>query len=110
MNNTVISSFPLYNNLLVELTNTDLTIKQKEELIHNINSIDNDGMERVYLLVWMYSIDNPNTVIIPECLNGTIEFNLNELPARLNQLLYKFIDIHKKTCEEDNKRFGGNLS
>lgn len=103
------SNFPLYESLSSDVINEDLTIKQKEEYMKLIKNIDLDGAERIYVLIRMYQLENSEdktTFKIPyggKYVKNDLKFDLNELPFELKQILYKFILIHSKTMEEENK-------
>ena len=102
------SNFPLYDNLLTDISNTDLTTSQKDEFMKLVKNIDVDGIERIYVLIRMYQLENSedkSTFKIPyggKFVKNDIKFDLNELPNELKQLIYKFVKIHSSTMEEEN--------
>jgi hypothetical protein len=104
------SNFPLYENLINESEDTDLTTKQKDDLIKMIKKIETDieGIERIYVLIRMYQLEygeDKNTFKIPfggKYVKNDLKFDLNELPNKLKQIIYKFVRIHCKTMEEEN--------
>lgn len=114
--------FPLYMSLLNNLSKKELTLKQKKEFIDKIKIIDNNGVELLYALIITYYIDNyhvnntnlvsiVNTTDVNNFLpyesvytNNNIEFDFEKFPCQLKNILYKFIDIHLKSTEEDKKR------
>lgn len=101
------SNFPLYDSLSKDILNKDLSIKQKNDFINNVKNIDNTGSELIYALIKVYhiqNIDEKNTIILPfegEYLNNEIKFDLDKLPNKLKQILFKFLQIHTKTMKED---------
>ena len=103
------SNFPLYDTLSIDLPNIDITEKQKEDLLKLIKTIDTDGIERIYVLIRMYQLENSDdksTFKIPyggKYVKNDIKFDLNDLPNELKQLLYKFVNIHCKTMEEEKR-------
>jgi hypothetical protein len=110
------SLFPLYNNLIKDIPKKDLTTKQKDFIIKNIDNIDDNAKELVYVLIKFYSNNEnkDNTENLPykglkdnfdkntELYN--ITWNLLELPITLRQILYKFISLHMKQKEDEIKR------
>jgi hypothetical protein len=96
------SNFPLYDNLINEIkTEEDLTTKQKDEFIKLVDNIDENASELIYALIRVYQLENSenkNTFTLPfngTFINESIKFDLNELPNKLKQILYKFIVLNK---------------
>ena len=48
------SGFPLYDNLIKNLPKKDLTVKEKEQFILNIDNIDLNGQQLLYVLVVVF--------------------------------------------------------
>jgi|688.fasta_scaffold1300291_1 hypothetical protein len=102
------SNFPLYDNLSSNITNNDLTVKQKDEFIKTVSEIDNDGAELIYALIRSYQLDKSdikNTFILPFdgiCVDKDIKFNLADFPIPLRQILYKFIKLHINSIKENS--------
>jgi hypothetical protein len=108
------SGFPLYDNLIQKLSKKDLTVKEKEQFIKNIEEIDSNGRELIYALIMIYHSQNDEIKVkIPynginiqtniKSLNN-ITWNYMDFPIKLRNLLYKFICLHIKTFKEDNTR------
>lgn len=110
------SGFPLYDNLSKDLSaKKDLTVKQKTDLIKNINLIDQDGQELVYALIYYYYINNETisdsnippykgkSQETPSNLQN-ITWNLGNFPIKLRVLLHNFLTMHMKKLAEDGKR------
>lgn len=110
------SGFPLYDNLSKDLSaKKDLTVKQKTDLIKNINLIDQDGQELVYALIYYYYINNETISEsnippykgkpqeTPSNLQN-ITWNLGNFPIKLRVLLHNFLTMHMKKLAEDGKR------
>jgi hypothetical protein len=102
-------NFPFYDSMIKDIKNKDLTMKQKSEFITKIESIDEDGIELVYALIRIYEIrheENTGTIKLPYegkyIDKSNIEFDLDLLPNKLKQLLFKFVNIHLKKMEEEN--------
>ena len=95
------SNFPLYDNLLAETDIVDdLTENEKTELIKLIKSIDNIGAEYIYVLIRIYQLENSDdksTFKLPyggKYIKNDVKFDLNELPNKLKQMLFKFVKKH----------------
>lgn len=92
--------YPIYNNLLKDTIDKDLTITQKRLMIKRISKIDTSGHELIYALIRMYQYDNnqENTSFtLPykgEYKDYDVCFDINNLPNRLKQILFKFVGIH----------------
>jgi len=95
------SNFPLYDNLFAETDIVDdLTENEKTELIKLIKSIDNVGAEYIYVLIRIYQLENSDdksTFKLPyggKYIKNDVKFDLNELPNKLKQMLFKFVKKH----------------
>jgi hypothetical protein len=105
------SGFPLYDNLIQKLPKKDLTVKEKEQFIKNIDEIDPNERELIYALIMIYYAQNEdkkvklpyngiNTETNIRSLNN-ITWNYMDFPVKLRNLLYKFICLHIKTFQEE---------
>lgn len=100
--------FPLYDTLMSEIKDRDLTVTQKTELIKKIENIDKDGSELVYALIKCYYVKNENRITSNNPYNSTIKennitYDLASFPHKLRQILYKFIQKHTKKLKEDKQ-------
>lgn len=103
------SNFPLYDSLSADVSSVDLKVKQKDEFMKLVKSIDNEGLDRIYVLIRMYQLENSedkSTFKLPyggKYIKNDLKFDLNELPNELKHILYKFVKIHSSKMEEDNE-------
>lgn len=104
---TTMSTFPLYDSLVSNIEEKDLTASQKLSFVKKTNKIDIIGRELMYALIKVYEKENENTLsefpyegIIE---NDSITFDLSNFPIKLRQLLYKFLNAHIKKMSEENK-------
>ena len=103
------SNFPLYESLSADVSNLDLTTKQKDEFMKLVKNIDIEGSERIYVLIRMFQLENSedkSTFKIPyggKYIKTDLKFDFNDLPNELKHILYKFIKIHTSTMEEEMK-------
>lgn len=109
------SNFPLYDSLNRNLSKKDLTVKEKEEFLNKIENIDETGRDLVYALIQVYRIQNENDItldILPykgireQTSKGkeNVTWNFTDFPIKLRQILYKFIQMHTQSMEEDTVR------
>ena len=113
------STFPLYDNLIKDISTVDLTIKQKNTIVKSISKLDDNTKELIYVLVQYYFKKNENIgkkiddslpysgdkkQIKNNKILYDVSWNLTDLPIQLRQILYKFITLHLKQKEEDIKR------
>lgn len=105
------STFPLYEQMSRDIKNKDLTKKQKKEFVTLVSKIDTHGAELMYVLIRIFEMNNSKmsgTYKLP--YSGTytskndITFDLESLPIKLKQLLFKFINIHIKAMEEERRK------
>jgi hypothetical protein len=104
MNNT----FPLFQNLISESDEKDLTQVQKKAFIKKLDKIDQDGINLIYALIssfWIYEKNELDSKIPykGEVYDKDITFDLDLFPKKLKQILYKFIQMHVKKMNEDKK-------
>ncbi len=103
------STFPLFNNLLAESEEKDLTQVQKKAFIKKLEKIDQDGNNLIYALILSYWVNETRELDtkIPydgECYDKDVTFDLDNFPKKLKQVLYKFVQLHVKKMNEDKKR------
>jgi hypothetical protein len=102
-------SFPLYETLITGVPDKKLTLLQKKELMKKISALSQETHELVYCIIRRHSnLENmceetkaPYNAVITgteECAD--IEFDINSLPLMLQQVLYKFMNIHYKNLKE----------
>jgi hypothetical protein len=103
------SNFPLYDTLLKDTSNDDLTTKQKNQFMDFIKDIDDIGSELIYVLITMFYLENgedKNTFKIPyggKYVETDLTFNLTDFPFQLRQILFKFVNLHSKNSTLSSK-------
>jgi hypothetical protein len=101
------SSLPIYETLLNELPDEDLTQVEKTQFMTLIKNIDDYGSEVMYALIRMFQLEHcedKTTFKIPyggKFIKNDIKFDLLELPNKLKQILYKFLLMHTKSQNEE---------
>jgi hypothetical protein len=93
------NNFPLYTTLKTGIPTKDLTILQKNKIVNKIEEMDSEGHELIYALIKTFS--NENEVIPCVINNDSITFDLEKMPTKLKQIIYKFILFHEKKIIED---------
>lgn len=102
------TNFPLYDNLYQNIQSKDLTVKQKNDFMEKIKNINDIGSELIYALIRVYQMENnneDNSIILPydgKFIDNDMIFDLNLLPNKLKQILYKFVKLHTRTMNEEN--------
>jgi hypothetical protein len=104
------TNFPLYDSLMRDTFNKELTIKQKKLFMTRIEEIDGTGKEFIYALIKYHFINtnkdsNQNDLYKCKIISGELglrdlTWDLNDLPLRLRQILFKFTEINQKRQEE----------
>lgn len=89
------------------LKEKDLTSSQKGSFLKKTSKIDTDGRELMYALIKVYEKENEQTLSkLPyggRMENGAITFDLCNIPTKLRQLLYKFLNAHIDKMAEESK-------
>jgi hypothetical protein len=113
------TNFPLYDNLIKDISKKDLTVAQKEELVSKLNSIDDNGRDLVYALIQFYNIENikergddeyseelpyEGTRVEVKKQKENLTWSLSDFPLRLRHILYKFVNMHSQTMKELEQR------
>jgi hypothetical protein len=99
-------TFPLYQDLFKNSTETDLTDDQKDELIKKIKKMDLEGHELIYALIRCFQLENETNYELPyegKSLKLGYKFDLEKFPKKLRQIVYKFSEKHLEKMKEDQK-------
>ena len=98
--------FPLYDSLSKSSVKKDLTTKQKNYFISNIEKLDIDGIELIYSLIKIHEINtcveisNYKLPFQGVFVSRDMQFDLNIFPNILKHILYNFLLMHLKSMEE----------
>lgn len=109
-------SFPLYDFLIKDISNKELTKDEKIKLMSIIPTLDQKGHDNIYTLIRVHGLktDMGGNIFetpydgqkIDKILNGKptrdIKFNIDKLPYIVSQLVYKFAIIHTQSMTEDS--------
>jgi len=74
-----------------------------------IKSIDEKGSELIYALIRVFQMENSDDITtfkLPydgKYSKNDMKFDLNKLPNKLKQILYKFVKLHTETMKEETK-------
>lgn len=101
------TSFPLYDSLIKGISTKNLLVKQKNELISNIINFDQSGSELIYTLIRFYGKNDNNDSELPyeaEKVDGKVVFDLEKMPNKLKQILYKFSVLHIENMNAEKRR------
>ena len=108
------SGFPLYDNLIKDLPKKDLTVKEKEQFILNIDKIDLNGRQLMYALVVVFYQNTTDTTstIVPyegakeEVNKGVYNFSwvFTKFPVKLRHILVNFVKIHLHQQKNEEAR------
>lgn len=98
--------FPLYSHLRNEINeDRSLTNNQKDELVEKIKELDDQGCSLVYALIRYYQIyeDRMDAMETPYGMKKQkpgYRFCLEDMPVLLQQLIYRFVNLHIETLRE----------
>lgn len=103
------NTFPLYETLLKDTVNKELTNKQKDILLERIQTLDLSGKELTYALIKSYfeRCEKKDAVgYLFDCEINTVDglsdftWDLLKLPPRLKQILFKFTEMNQQRQAE----------
>lgn len=102
------TDFPLYKTLSMNLPDKKLTIAQTSSLLKIIPTLEQEAQELVYILIKCYALERKDcdAFTLPydaKFSKNKIDFDLDNFPNQLCQLLYKFVKIHDKKILEDKE-------
>ena len=104
----MMSNFPLYDTLIKEVSDQDLSTEQKDEFISKVKKIDHSGAELIYAIIRTYQMDkcdDRSFFKLPfegKYQKNDIKFNLETMPFPLKQMLYTFISKHSLKMKEEH--------
>jgi len=88
----------------------EFTPESQEFFLKNIKNIDEKGYEMIYILIKTFEIENNplyNQLKLPYEGSGVppkeMKFDLEKFPEKLKKILFKFLTIHIKNMEEEQK-------
>ncbi|MDD4931684.1 MAG: hypothetical protein PHG66_06095 [Candidatus Colwellbacteria bacterium] len=110
-------SFPLYDVLIKDVSDNELTREEKTKLMSIIPTLDQKGQDNMYTLIRVHGLKTKaggNIFEIPydgqnvdKMTTGKntrdIKFNIDKLPPTVAQLIYKFAMIHIDTMSNDER-------
>jgi hypothetical protein len=99
--------FALYNTLNKDLPSKDLTAANKAELVKSISTLSENAIELVYALIKYHNMnDKKNSDMYNQTRqnvrNATadISWNLNDLPIKLRNILFRFVQLEERRKDE----------
>ena len=114
------NSFPLYDNLSKDIPKIEMNTSTKEDVITMINSLDQNGMNLLYVIIIIFAKKNQTKAVIDCIENNKIVFkgkkdvnsdmtcnfkwNFNDLPIKLKYIIHKFLKLHLSTMLEEKNR------
>lgn len=89
-------SFPLYDTFARSAaTMKELTNEQKKKLIDNIKLLDQDGLDKVYLIIrYAAQLENDDTVFTAKYQKKGVVFNLDAFSDDLQKIIWAFVEKH----------------
>lgn len=99
-------SFPLYQDLIKNVSEEKISDEEKAELIKKIKKIDEEGHELIYALIKAYQKENGDGFGFPydsKMLKLGLKFDLDKIPNKCIRILIKFCDKHLEKMKEDSK-------
>jgi type II secretory pathway component PulF len=99
--------FALYNTLNKDLPSKDLTAANKAELVKSISTLSENAVELVYALIKYHNMnDKKNSDMYNQTRqnvrNATadLSWNLNDLPIKLRNILFRFVQLEERRKDE----------
>jgi hypothetical protein len=101
-------SFPLYDTLLSMIESTTDESVDRNKLVKQIDSLDQDGKNKVYALIRYYNHkeDSSSSNILPyegQMVENDLIFDLDRFPSHLRVILWEFCKLHIKHMKYNQK-------
>ena len=93
----------LYSNLKKD-SKKPLTPAEKDEFISTVLTLDEKGVEIIYVIIKMFEMENTTKQTEVKVSDKELKFDLDKFPDVLQNILYKFIKIHINTMAEEMQR------
>ena len=97
----------LYNSLNKGLKKADMSVTEKKKLITNIDSLDQTGIDLMYVLIKYHEIVSNEVYTSVESETNRISWNLAHFPKCLRHILLKFTELHLTSMASDEARDKG---
>ena len=107
-------ALPIYSTLILkDLSQKDLTLKESEELLKNIQSLNRDAKNIVYTLIREdeFRATGTFTKELPYAgihRSSGPEFDLDNFPIRLKRILQEFVSIHQAVSQDNENTIRPN--
>lgn len=92
---------PLYDNLFRSTEDIDLTATQKNTLVKNVKKMDQLGYDMIYVFVRLYEDSTSEFPYECKFSKADLKLDVDKLPNKLKQILFKFSTLHLSKMEED---------
>lgn len=102
------STFPLYDILIKDAVDVDLTYEQKKEIIEVIPLLDNTEHENLYAVIRFHTLSTKTNEAFNVPYDGKkistnmysnntfdVKFDLDKFPNIMKQMVYNFIQLYK---------------
>lgn len=105
-------SFPLYDTLMsiIESESTTESSVDRNKLVKQIDSLDQDGKNKVYALIryykHKYEEESATSNILPyegQMIENDLVFDLDRFPSLLRVILWEFCKLHIKHMKYNQK-------
>ena len=118
--------FPVYDHIYNQIKqnkDVELTKDEKISMMSHIRNLDKEATNTLFLLIRIHGLRFSNDKAFDIPFNGVpvkagsptsvsasgsgpvdIEFNINKLPTCLNQILYRFIQMHLHKLQVEQER------
>ena len=102
--------FPLFDTLNRDISEDikDLTDEEKEDFLVKFKKLDDKVHELIYVLIRVYDMKNNKGIhTLPfnaKQIKAGYKFDIDNLPIKLKQILYKFICIEIQKNQDDQLR------
>jgi len=99
----------LYDTFLKGVVNKEFTAYKKDEFLKMVKSLDDEGIKTFLLIIKLHELKSSPTsdVLLPyEGVSDDVEitFDLEKFPSLLQNILYKFMEMHTKHKQIEKER------
>lgn len=99
----------MYDAFLKGVVNKEFTSYKKDEFLKMVKGLDEEGVKTFLLIIKLHELKETPTsqLLLPyEGINDDVEitFDLEKFPTLLQNILYKFMEMHTKHKQIEKER------
>ena len=97
-------SFPLFDTLYCQSTSETMKVKEMVQLATDINNLDIQSKELVYVLIMFYTKKDKLENTLPyEGDMDTLTWSISKLPHKLKNMLRRYVSVRQEETKREQE-------